>query len=175
MPAMTDRVPTGRVTRWALGALALGLWSPALAASPTMAAPRHDWATYGNARFGYTLCYPADLLQPQREADNGDGRAFLGAGGAKLLVWGNYNALEQSLAEAMRADEARMVAEGGVVTYRAARANWYVLSGRGRGQLFYWRRQLTADRFASFELSYPAPAAALWNPVAARLSRCFRP
>jgi len=31
--------------------------------------------TYCNARFGYCIHYPNDLLYPQREADNGDGRA----------------------------------------------------------------------------------------------------
>lgn len=148
--------------------------SPA-AANPAAALPAQDWAYYGNARFGYALCYPAHLLRPQPEAANGDGRAFLGAGGAKLLVWGQYNALDQSLTEAMRADKARLAAKGAVVTYQAARANWYVLSGRDRGQLFYWRRMLSRDRFTSFEFTYPAQAAALWNPVAARLSRCLRP
>lgn len=147
----------------------------ALAGSATSAAPPHRWVTYGNARFGYALCYPADLLHPQREADNGDGRAFLGPDGAELRVWGNYNALDQSLAEAMREDEAQLAAEGSAVTYRASRANWYVLSGRSRDKLFYWRRVLTDDRFASFEFSYPAQAATMWNPIAARLSRCFRP
>jgi hypothetical protein len=146
-----------------------------LAASAALAEVPHRWANYSNARFGYALCYPADLLRPQPESDNGDGRAFSGDDGAQLRVWGNYNALEQSLAEAMREDEARLTRDGATVTYRAARSNWYVLSGHNRGKLFYSRRLLTGDQFASFDLQYPARAAPLWNPVAARLSRCFTP
>jgi len=160
------------ILRIGLALLALA-WS--IAGGAATAATPHRWAAYTNSRFGYALCYPADLLHPQREADNGDGRAFLGPGHVELRVWGNYNALDQSLAEVMREDEKRLAADGGAVTYRAARAHWYVLSGRRRGKLFYWRRVLTGDRFASFEFSYPAQAATMWNPIAARLSRCFRP
>lgn len=147
----------------------------AIASSAGRAEMPHRWATYSNARFGYSLCYPADLLRPRPEADNGDGRVFSGDGGAQLRVWGSYNSLEQSLAEAMREDAARLAKDGATVTYRAARANWYVLSGRSGGNLFYSRRVLTGDRFSSFDLQYPARAAPLWNPVAARLSRCFSP
>lgn len=53
-----------------------------------MAEVPHTWRTYTNGRFGYSACYPADLLRPQPESPNGDGRAFVGEHGAKLLVWG---------------------------------------------------------------------------------------
>src|SRR5258708_1624236 len=53
--------------------------------------------SYTNARFGYTLSYPAGLFAPQRESDNGDGRHFKALhGGADLAVWGGYNANDQS-------------------------------------------------------------------------------
>ena len=44
-----------------------------------------NWPTYANARFGYSFCYPA-ALKPQQEADNADGRKFVGANGAELWV-----------------------------------------------------------------------------------------
>jgi hypothetical protein len=62
-----------------------------------------------------------------------------------------------------------------VVTYRAAWENWYVLSGRVRDKLFYGRHVQAGEHFASFEFSYPAHASALWNPIAEKMSRCFRP
>jgi len=33
-----------------------------------------SWRTYSNPRFGYQTCYPHELLKPQPEADNSDGR-----------------------------------------------------------------------------------------------------
>lgn len=150
----------------------LGL-AAVLLAQASLAAPAHRWRTYVNARFGYSLCYPADLLRPQRESDNGDGRVFLGSDGTELRVWGQYNVLENSLAEIIREDETRLAADGSRITYRAMRASWYVLSGRSRDKVFYLRRHLSGDRSAGFELQYRANAAGLWNPVAMRLSRCF--
>lgn len=37
-------------------------------------ASTRKWKVYTNARFGYSICYPADLLTGHLEADNGDGR-----------------------------------------------------------------------------------------------------
>ena len=52
------------------------------------------YQTYSNARFAYSIDYPTDLLTPQDESQNGDGRVFTAKhGSAELRVWGQYNAL----------------------------------------------------------------------------------
>lgn len=46
---------------------------------------------YNNARFGYSISYPSDLLVPQGEAENGDGQKFLSMDkSAEMLVYGRY-------------------------------------------------------------------------------------
>ena len=41
------------------------------------ASPQQDnYKTYVNARFKYSISYPADVLIPQGEAENGDGQIF---------------------------------------------------------------------------------------------------
>jgi hypothetical protein len=137
------------------------------------ASPAHRWSTYANTRFGYTLCYPADLLRPQPESDNGDGRVFRGGSGEQLRVWGQYNALDQSLVQAMQQHEARLAAGRARISYRARGANWYVLSGRAGAQVFYARTRLSGDRFASFELTYRAADAAAWQKIVVRISGCL--
>jgi hypothetical protein len=58
-----------------------------------------NYDTYGNARFGYSISYPSNLI-PQGESENGDGQAFETKDkSAKLTVWGSHNALDQSLKE----------------------------------------------------------------------------
>ena len=48
----------------------------AVAARQTVfATPQNNYKTYANARFKYSISYPADLLIPQGEAENGDGQA----------------------------------------------------------------------------------------------------
>ncbi len=36
-----------------------------------------NFQTYHNSRFDYAIEYPANLLIPQGEADNGDGQVFV--------------------------------------------------------------------------------------------------
>lgn len=138
----------------------------------TMLAGATAWPTYANARFGYSICYPS-ALEPQREADNADGRKFIDANGAELLVFGEY-ADDRSLA-AWTADEVGFyTGKRGRITYRAGKANWVVLSGdNGTDFQFYVKSVKRDDRFVTIQLKYPASKAALYRPIVERLSRCF--
>ncbi|AXB78654.1 hypothetical protein TQ38_018740 [Novosphingobium sp. P6W] len=151
----------------------------AAAAAPistvSAAAPlQHDWKTYGNARFEFLICFPADLLTPQPEADNGDGRVFVAADGTRLEVWGTFNAQNLTPAQVLAQETARIAGEHGTVTYKASKPDWYALSGTKDGKVFYQRGLSDTVRFASFRLVYPKAAAATWNPVAARISACLK-
>jgi hypothetical protein len=137
------------------------------------AATAHQWRSYANARFGYQVCYPADLVRPRPEAPNGDGRQFVGTGGATVRVWGS-NALSDTLADAAALDRQAMSERGGQVTYAVNRPGFYVLSGRQDGQIVYLKAIKAGDRFATVELRYPAGQAAIWNPVAAKVASCLR-
>lgn len=141
---------------------------------PTGPAAAEDWNDYTNARFGYRICYPADLMTAEPEADNGDGRVFTGRSGASLRVWGSYNAAEEDIGTIVAG-----VAGDGKVTYRSATKNWVVVSGRKGGETFYAKVLLEKDAkgevetIRAFRLTYPAKDAATYDPVAARLAKCF--
>ena len=143
---------------------------------PAVAAD-HQWDVYTNARFGYEICYPADLLTAQPEADNGDGRKFTGTSGAELEVWGGYNVLEQDM-DAIIDD---LAYEGAAVTYRRAAKDWAVVSGRENGNVFYAKVLLErnavddVDTVRAFRLTYPAGEAKTYDAVAAQLAECFSP
>ncbi|MGN6768196.1 MAG: hypothetical protein ACTHJY_23900 [Rhizobiaceae bacterium] len=142
---------------------------------PAVAAD-HRWNVYANARFGYEICYPADLLTAQPEADNGDGRKFTGTSGAELAVWGGYNVLEQD-ADAIVAD---LPGENAVVGYRRDAKDWAVVSGEENGAIFYAKALLERnaaggiDALRAFRLTYPAGEAKTYDAVVARLAKCFR-
>jgi hypothetical protein len=137
-------------------------------------APGMTWPRYSNVRYGYNICYPVALLRPQREADNGDGRKFVGADGAELLVFGQWNGEDRSLSD-WAADEAQSyTSKRGRITYRAARPNWVVLSGNdGKGFEFYTKTIKRADEFVTFQIRYPAAQSRVYRPVVERLSRCL--
>jgi hypothetical protein len=129
--------------------------------------------SYVNVRYSYQLCYPAALLHPRPEAPNGDGRTFAGAGGAELAVWGRYR-LNDTLAGDTARRRRGYEADGTRITYAVTRPSFAVLSGRRGAQVLYLRTIAAGDRLLTFTLRYPAVQAARWNPVAARLSACFR-
>ncbi len=147
-----------------------------LAGVPAMASD-HEWNVYANVRFGYSICYPADLLTAQPEADNGDGRAFSGKLGAELRVWGGYNVLEQDLDTIV----AGLAGRNAVVSYRRTGKSWAVISGKENDAVFYAKVLLERnaargiDTVRALHLTYPADEARTYDAVADRLAKCFRP
>jgi hypothetical protein len=140
------------------------------------AAAPAKWQTYVNVRYGYQLCYPAALLEAQREADAGDGRTFVGKDGAELLVFGAYNVLQSNLADEATEQASGYTGKRGKISYRAKGRGWLVLSGDdGADNLFYTKTFERGDRFLAFQLKYPKAAAAKYKPVIDRLNRCFVP
>jgi len=74
------------------------------------ASEQRGFATYANARYGYSIAYPDDLLTPGKEADDGDGLAFSAkTGGARVAVWGRYNATDDTPVALLQGEE-----EGGL-------------------------------------------------------------
>src|SRR5437763_1722717 len=91
------------------------------------------YSTYSNARFSYSISYPADLLLPQGEADNGDGQRFTSRDKrAEMIVYGGY-ALDRSLRdlynEELRGGDDDHSHSKKTVTYKVLRDNWFVVSG----------------------------------------------
>ena len=147
--------------------LCLAIW-PAQAAEPSR------WHDYVNIKYAYAVCYPANLLVPQGESDPGDGQVFAGSDGARLVVYGGYDIDGKSLADQMKSDKAEIVGRTGRVTYEALRGTWFVISGVDDQGVFYLKTIAADGRLASFQLTYPAALKAVYDEVAARLSRCLR-
>ncbi|UYY56856.1 hypothetical protein [Sphingomonas sp. S2-65] len=141
-------------------------------AAPAPAA--YTWRTYVNVRFGYRICYPANLLLPQPEAPNGDGRVFVAADSATLTVFGRNNAEQASLSKTAAELASDRAGSKGSVRYRLVRRNWAVSSGEdGGSKLFYGKTILRDDQFIIFDLVYPKALAAQYKPVVEQLARCF--
>lgn len=152
--------------------IAAGLFGQAGRAAADQADPQ--WKQYENGRFGYSICYPAALLAPQGEADNGDGQWFVAKDGAKAAVYGSNNAMEWSLDH--YAAEILKPADGGsrTATYKAGKGNWRVLSGSEGAKTFYTKIVADDDQFFVFDITYDRSAAATYDPIVGRMSRCFR-
>src|SRR5205809_7691970 len=88
------------------------------------ATPQNDYKTYANARFKYSIRYPADLLIPQGEAENGDGQVFREKfGSVEMRVYGGYNVSNETL-RSKYAELIRKRNKGG--TYKVIRRDWCI-------------------------------------------------
>lgn len=132
------------------------------------------WRTYSNPRFGTAIEYP-DRFRPGRPPDNGGGLGFSSGDGASFSVWGSHNALEHDLAglEAFTRENRNA---GERITYDARGANWFVIAGTERDQIFY-ERYLLSHRGTivnGFAIRYPERLRKEYDSIVTRMSRSFR-
>jgi hypothetical protein len=132
--------------------------------------------TYVNHRYGYSIDYPKAILFPQGESDNGDGQTFLSKNtDARLLVYGSYNALEQSLEEIYREQSRGGTPEEPqkVVTYRLLKNNWFVVSGYHAGKIFYQKTIFHDNQLKTFLLEYDESRKNYYEPILKQLLKSF--
>jgi hypothetical protein len=152
----------------------VGLWAAVAIAvgQTTFAFPQNNYKTYTNARFKYSISYPADLLVPQGEAENGDGQVFKEKGGSsvEMRVYGGYNALNETL----RSRYEKVIHDWGNVSYKVLRKDWFVVSGMVNGKIHYQKTILRGDIFKTFEIEYDAVRGSTYNDVTDRIAKSFK-
>jgi len=131
---------------------------------------RPAYATYCNARFGFTVRYPRSLkMGPPPEND--DGREFLAKDGFSMTASGINNAADDTLASEMaewRRDFTR-------VTYQATGRNWFVLSGTKAGKIIYVKAYVGKGSINHLYITYPAKLKTKYRKVVATISSSFKP
>lgn len=153
--------------------IALCVTSALAASQPVIATPQNNYKTYTNARFKYSIDYPADLLIPQGEAENGDGQAFRekSASSVEMRVYGGNNVLNETL-RSRYVDLVRKWNSG--VTYKVLRRDWFVVSAMVNGKIHYQKTILRGDVFKTFEIEYDAVRGSTYNDVTDRVSKSFK-
>ena len=112
-------------------------------------------------------------MVPQGESPNSDGQKFVAKDGAQLIVFGQYNALNEPLGALSASTAARLAGPSGRVTYKVLKPHWFVVSGENAQTIFYAKTLYSGDQFTSFELTYNHSAAAVYGPLIDRLNTCF--
>ena len=138
-----------------------------------VAGDEYGWSTSTNLVNGYRIDIPRKLFRIVW----GDrfGRAYESdSGNATLLVMSQINALEQSLAEALGGGVGAMPALD-TETYRRVTRDSTVVSGLSRGTIVYFKARSTCGNanIVSFTLTYDVAARAVFDPIAARMSKSF--
>lgn len=129
---------------------------------------RVTYRTYSNARYGYSIAYPAGLLIPQGESDNGDGQRFASKDGSATLLAFGSNRMDRSLAEEFQSAQANRS-----VTYKVLKRDMFVVSGTENGKIFYQKTLLRGDAFKTFIIEYDEQERATFDSITARIARSF--
>lgn len=143
----------------------------------TSAAAADDarWTTWRNARFAFSICYPAALFPVSRESPQGHGITMESKDSAQLIAAGiDYNAA--TLAEPIRIEKERLthialVASGRDLTNGD---NWFVVSGTRVDQVLYTKAIRSGGRLIAFRFRYPESLATHYAPIVERISDCLK-
>ena len=131
------------------------------------------FSSYGNSRFEFFVEYPTDLLEPQPESDNHDGRIFTSTDGSvEMRVWGSTNALSRSVAEEFKA----AVENETGATYKKAGTDWLVISGTKNGKIFYRKSIYNkgSDSFATVLIEYPKSKKKAYDKMVRRVANSLK-
>jgi hypothetical protein len=142
------------------------------------------WNTYGNPRYGFSVCYPPSL-KPQGEPDDGDGNAFKSADG-KLIVraYANYSIEPEggpkALEEAFHMSVQAAQKQGYKVSYQMLKPNLFAYSGVAdggtpKGRVIYQKTfERASDKLdVSLEAEYPESLKATADPLVAHMAACL--
>lgn len=137
------------------------------------------WNIYSNARFGYDIEYP-DILLPQEEAQNGDGRQFVSSDEKSVLtVYGAIDALDTSIDNMYRSTINEYKKDGKKILYKVIDKNWFVLSGYDGDKVFYrktMRQHQVKDDIdidITFIMTYPKSQKSTFDKITERISGSF--
>jgi hypothetical protein len=136
------------------------------------------WNSYSNARFGYDIEYP-DILLPQQEAQNGDGRQFISSDGKSVLtVYGAFNVLNLSVQDIYSSTIDEYKKDGKKIVYKVIDKDWFVLSGYHGDKVFYVKtlRNHSMDNNgidATFIMTYPKSQKSTFDKITERISSSF--
>jgi hypothetical protein len=161
-----------RAAAWLLTAL---LCQSAVA-QPRESAAAHDWTAFRNDRFGFSLRYPADVFEPERASEAGDGQVFVSRDGDARLLVGVLPNVDRLSPGAYQDRIARQSYADYAVTYRRVSGNWFALSGEGNGKTFYEKVIFSCNGrlINSFAMIYPSDRASLFDRIVEGIEKSFR-
>jgi hypothetical protein len=136
-----------------------------------------DWVPYVNQRFGFSLRYPANLFEPERKFEAGDGEVFAGIRGrGRLLVGALENSDRHTIGSYMNMTRQQSYT-GYNVNYAPRGGTWFVLSGENDRDVFYEKVMFSCSGriINSFALVYPIESKREFDPIVEGIEKTFRP
>lgn len=125
------------------------------------------FAYYYNARFGYRIAYPSHFTQ-MPESENSDGCEIRRDEQTYILVYGGYNALEETIEDIYN----RSMTEQ--TTYSRLKNNWFIISGYTEdGRIFYQKTILRDEVIFTAILYYAKDENAYFSKIIPKIFSDF--
>lgn len=129
-----------------------------------------NYNTYNNARFGYSISYPTSL-KPQGEAENGDGQVFKN-NDAEMRVYGSNLLLNETIEKEY---SAILKQKGKSITYKTSGKNFFVISGKSGGKIFYQKTLENSDgAFITFLIEYKESKRKLYDSAVTKMVKSLK-
>ncbi len=125
----------------------IGVISILLFGSVSQVNAQQAYTKYCNSRYGFCVEYPVNFDMKPAPTNN-DGRVINDTKGYSMRVYGSYNALDHSIKDEMEDEEKGL----DIVTYRAAKMNWYVLSGYKDNDIVYLKTYMNRNKEIFYHL-----------------------
>ena len=150
-----------------LAALGLATALCGAAHADTLRPLKGGWQRYANERFGTKADIPPGFDLYGAPPDNGDGREFRGADGARLIVSGSH--LPLAVSAKMGAED---IEQAGTSRLYSARGKGWVVHSARMGSLIGYRKAVTGcGATQSIVFQYPADAKRAYDPIVTRVAR----
>jgi hypothetical protein len=157
--------------------LAIALLSAFGSMLPLAAEPIGPTVMYFNEKFGFSLSLPVDVFEPASARNQVEGGLWVsGDGEARLLAVAGANEAGSSL-PAYRQFVMQESYANATIDYAPMRENWFVLSGKKDGRMFYERITFACDgRYIyGWQLTYPAAERARYDAIVEAVHKSYRP
>lgn len=138
--------------------------------------------TYCNRRYSYCITYPDQVLKPEPEAPNGDGRIFNNPeGGEFLRVFGRTNPdpdagdinLKKEIAEEIVQFLKDSSHTHAAVTYSKVGKDFYVFSGKKEGTVYYQKAIRKGEGIAIAVFRYDEKQKAEYDVIVTTMAKSF--
>jgi len=139
-----------------------------------------DYETYCNVRFQYCVDYPIQLMTPEPESSNGDGRIFTNHKNEETLrVFGRNNLDAEgrtiSLKQQFDADLKSLAKNTATkITYQKCGKTFFVISGYKNGKIFYQKTIIKNDAFAYAILQYDENERKVFDKISTNIFKSLK-
>ena len=135
-----------------------------------------EWKQEVNARWGFSLSYPASLI-PETFPANGSGRRYHSANQElSLVALGSHTHPDMSDESLNGFWQKELADRGDTVTYKSKKDHFYVISGVNQnGYEFYHKVFFYPTYWVEFEITYPHSKHHQYDPWVERISQEFVP